>query len=102
MDRPADFVWSGQIGDPESDPVLMETIAMFVSLLLLIALAVRLKYIRKNRFRKTAVPVVSLIFMFFVRHWISNIASDIPAGNTVPLSIIPAILIFRPSILKDA
>ncbi len=48
---PADIVWGGQVKDAQANLVLLETIALLVTLLFIFIVAVKTGYIKMDRLR---------------------------------------------------
>ena len=99
---PADIVWGGQITDAQANLVMLEAVALVVTLLFMFIVAVKTGYIKMDKFRGAINLGVWLIFVFMVLNTLGNFASAVSFENLVfaPITIILALCAFRLAIEK--
>jgi hypothetical protein len=99
---PADIVWGGQITDAQTNLVMLETVALVVTLLFMFIVAVKTGYIKMDGFRGAINLSVWLIFVLMVLNTLGNFASAVSFENLVfaPITIILALCAFRLAIEK--
>ncbi len=99
---PADIVWGGQVKDAQANLVLLETIALLVTLLFIFIVAVKTGYIKMDRLRGVINAGIWLIFIFMILNTLGNIASAASFENLVfaPITVILALCAFRLAVEK--
>ena len=93
---PYEIVWGGQIQDASS-LLLFETVALVVTLLFAMVIALKIGYIRAGRLQIVANIGMWIIFMYFVLNTLGNIASSVSIENLVfaPITVILSLLALR-------
>ncbi|MEO8355331.1 MAG: hypothetical protein ABI621_05430 [Chloroflexota bacterium] len=99
---PADIVWGGQINDAQTNLVMLETIALLVTLLFIFIVAVKTGYIKMDKFHSVINAGAWLIFIFMILNTLGNIASAASFENLVfaPITVILALCAFRLAVEK--
>ncbi len=94
---PSQIVWGGQINEAETNMVLLETIALIVSLLFTGIIAAKTGYLLRDRYRKIIDISMWIIFAYFLFNIVGNLASAAAVESLIfaPLTIILAFLAFR-------
>ena len=99
---PPDFFWGGQIGGTSGNLVVLETIALLVTLLFALIIAVKASYIRTTRFKRAAGFGMWLVFAYCVLNTFGNLASGVSAERLLfaPITILLAVLALRLALEK--
>ena len=99
---PSNIVWGGQVGDSASNFVLMEIIALVITLLFAVIVAVKVEYLKVSRFHGIINLGIWLIFAYLILNTIANLASGVQAENFVfaPIGLIMAFFALRLGIEK--
>jgi hypothetical protein len=99
---PSDIVWGGQVSDPSSDMIILEIIALLVTLIFLFILAEKMEYIRFIKNKKVINTGIWIIFIYMIFNTIGNLTSAISVENLIfsPIAVIVAILALRLAIEK--
>lgn len=99
---PSGIVWGGQIGGSSGNLVVLETIALLVTLLFALIIAVKAGYVRTTRFKRAASLGMWLVFAYFVLNTLGNLASGISAERLLfaPITIVLAVLALRLALEK--
>jgi hypothetical protein len=94
---PADIVWGGQIKDVQANLVMLESVALLVTLLFMFVVAVKRGYIKMDKFRGAINAGLWLIFIFMALNTVGNFISAVSFENLVfaPITIILALCAFR-------
>lgn len=98
---PYRMVWGGQIKDTTS-LLLFETVALIVTVLFLITVALRIGCIKTHRMKKAARIGVWIMFIYFVLNTIGNLASSAATETIIftPVTIVLSLLTLRLAIEK--
>jgi hypothetical protein len=98
---PTGMVWGGQIED-KSAFFRMESLALVITLIFTIIIAIKSGYIRTRKFQKLAGIVVWVIFAYFLLNILGNLMSENATEKAIftPVSILLAIFTFRLAIEK--
>jgi len=93
---PYQMVWGGQIKDASS-LLLFETIALIVTVLFLITVALRTGCIRTQRLKKAARVGMWIMFVYFLLNTIGNLASNAATETIVftPITLALSLLSLR-------
>jgi hypothetical protein len=99
---PAGIVWGGAIQDSAASLVALELIALMVTLLFAVVVAVKANYINVSRFKKAASIGVWLIFAYLLLNTVGNLASGIAFENLIfaPITVLLAFCALRLAIEK--
>jgi len=99
---PADIVWGGQVKDVQENLIMLEAVALLVTLLFMFVVAVKTGYIQINKFPGMINACLWLIFMFMILNTLGNLASTVSFENLVfaPVTIVLAVCAFRLAIEK--
>jgi hypothetical protein len=84
---PPDIVWGGQIGASSSNLIVLESIALVVSLFFAVVTAAKLGYIQADRFKVAIRVCLWIIFAYLLLNTIGNLASV----NSVEKAVFAAI-----------
>lgn len=100
---PAGIVWGGQIGESPGNLVVLETIALLVTLLFALIVAVKAGFVRTTRFRRATGLGMWLVFAYFVLNTLGNLASGVTAERLLftPITILMALLALRLALEKS-
>lgn len=98
---PYEFVWGGQI-DSASSLVLFEGIAMGMTLLFILIIAMRVGYIQLHKFKRAAVIGGWFMVAYFLLNTLGNLASGVTLEKLLftPVTVILTILAFRIAMAK--
>jgi hypothetical protein len=98
---PYDMVWGGQIKDASS-LLVFEVVALVVTLLFAMIIAMKVGYIKAGKLGIVANIGMWVIFIYFVLNTLGNIASSVSIENLVfaPFTIILALLALRLAVEK--
>jgi len=99
---PSDMVWGGMAAEESADPVILETVALIITLLFMFIIAAKTGYFRKIRSGIVINIGVWIIFIYLLLNTLGNLASDVKVENFIfaPLTIIMALLTLRLAIEK--
>ncbi len=99
---PAGIAWGGQVGGSPGNLVVLETIALLVTLLFALIVAVKASFIRTIRFKRAAGLGIWLVFVYFVLNTVGNLASGVTAERLLfaPITILLAVLALRMALEK--
>ena len=94
---PSNMVWGGRAADSDSDLIVMEAVALIVTLLIMAAVAFRMSSFESGRFRIISAIAMWAAFALFVFSTVGNLTSNVPAEKFVftPISVILALLALR-------
>ena len=100
---PPDIVWGGQIQGVQSNLMLLEGIALAVTLLFVLIVAAKTGYLQAGRLQPVVNIGVWLIFIFLLLNTLGNLASGVSFESlfAAPLTIILALCALRLAIEKD-
>lgn len=99
---PSGIVWGGQIGGSPGNLVVLETIALLVTLLFALIVAVKAGFVRTTRLKRAAGPGMWLVFAYFALNTIGNLASGVSTERLLfaPITILLALLALRLALEK--
>lgn len=91
---PSEIVWGGNTVGSDSNLLLMEMIALIITLLFILIVAVRLGYIPGVMLKNTVGIGMWIIFAFFILNTVGNLASNITAEKLIfaPVTLVFAFL----------
>ncbi|MFC2136577.1 hypothetical protein ACFLTE_00230 [Bacteroidota bacterium] len=94
---PAEFVWGSQINDSSINLLLMESIALAITLVFILIIALKSFYFNSIKKRKLINIIVWIVFFYFILNTLANHASDhfIERMIFTPLTLFMAFLTFR-------
>ena len=94
---PADIVWGGMIQGSQANLIMLETIALLVTLLFMLIIAAKTGYMQAGRLSGAINVGMWLIFVFLLLNTLGNLASGVSFENLVfaPITIILALCAFR-------
>ena len=97
---PADNVWGGQIKDATTNLLMMELIAVTITLLFILIIAVKIR--KFDKYRRLVNIGVWVIFIFLVLNTLGNLASEhfIEKIILAPITLLMAFLGLRLAIEK--
>ena len=98
---PADIVWGGQIKD-SATKLILETIALFVTIVFAMIVAAKINYIQVEKFKKAVNIGVWVIFAYLILNTVGNLASGISFENLIfaPITVALAFFALRLAIEK--
>ena len=96
----ADIVWGGQIKDASTNLLVMELIALAITLLFILIIAVKIR--KFDKYRRLVNIGVWVIFIFLVLNTLGNLASEhfIEKIILAPTTLLMAFLALRLAIEK--
>ena len=99
---PANIVWGGAIQDSAASLIALELIALMVTLLFAVVVAVKANYINAGKFKKAAGIGVWLIFAYLLLNTVGNLASGVAFENLIfaPITVLLAFCALRLAIEK--
>ena len=99
---PADIVWGGQINSSSTNLTALEIIAVSVTLLFLLIIAVKTGYIKSGKFSGVINTGIWIVFAYLILNTLGNLASGVSFENLVfaPITIILAFCALRLAIDK--
>lgn len=99
---PADIVWGGQIGDSTTNLVTLEIIALVITGLFMVILAVKMGYLKAEKFKKVAGIGVWVIFAYLILNTAGNLASGVSFEAMIfaPITLLLALCALRLAIEK--
>ena len=99
---PYDIVWAGQIND-SSSLWLLEGIAIIMTSVFALIIAIKIKWIKLNKFAGLINICMWLIFIFFLLNVLGNLTSPVSAEKWIftPLTIVMALLSLRLALAKE-
>ena len=99
---PSNIVWGGQIKDPAANLVVLELIALVVTSIFALVIAVKMDYIKAGGFTKAVNIGVWIIFAYLILNTLGNLASDVSFENLIfaPITLVLAFCAFRLAIEK--
>ncbi|SRR6266508_727323 len=94
---PADIVWGGQIKGAPENLVTLESVALLVTALFILIVAVKTGYLQAGKFSGAIHVGVWLIFAYLLLNTLGNLASGISFEKLIfaPITIILALCAFR-------
>ncbi|MCX6080316.1 MAG: hypothetical protein NTW32_12350 [Chloroflexi bacterium] len=98
---PADIVWGGQIKD-SATKLILETIALFVTIVFAMIVAAKINYIQVEKFKKAVNIGVWVIFAYLILNTVGNLASGVSFENLIfaPITVALAFFALRLAIEK--
>lgn len=99
---PADAIWGGQINGASANLLLLEIIALLVTGVFAVVVAVKLGYLKTGRFKRAADVGVWILFAYLVLNTIGNLASaaSFEALIFAPITIALALCALRLAVEK--
>jgi len=99
---PSNIVWGGQVGDSESNLLMMEGVSLIVTLLIMAIVVIRLRYFNSGKLKIVSSIGIWVVFVLFVLSTIGNLSSNVSAEKLIftPLSVILALLALRLAVAK--
>ena len=99
---PADIVWGGQIQGVPSNLIVLETIALVVTLMFMLIVAAKLGYVQAGKLSGAVNIGIWLIVVYLVLNTLGNLASGISFEKLLfaPITILLAFCAFRLAIEK--
>ena len=99
---PSDIVWGGQVADSSMNRVLLEIMALLVTLVFILVVAAKIGYVRFVRFPKVITVGLWIIFIYMLLNTLGNLASPVSAEKWIfmPLTFIIAILALKLALEK--
>jgi hypothetical protein len=99
---PSNIVWGGQIKDPTANLIVLELIALVVTFIFAIVIAVKMNYIKAGGFIKAVNIGVWVIFAYLILNTLGNLASGASFEKLVfaPVTLFLAFCAFRLAIEK--
>ena len=94
---PSNIVWGGQIGGSQTNLRMLEGISLILTVLFAIVVAIKIGYIKTDKFKNTIRVLLWIIFAYSLLNIIGNLASGVTAENLIfaPISIAIAFLVLR-------
>jgi len=94
---PSDIVWGGHAAESGTSLVVMESIALVLTLIFGFVILMKMGCILKNKAQKTVNMSIWIIFVYFILNIIGNLLTGLTAECLIfgPLSAIMALLILR-------
>ena len=101
---PADIVWGGMIQGAQTNLILLETIALLITILFILIVAAKVGYIQAGKLSGVVNAGVWLIFAFLLLNTLGNLASGVSFENLIaaPATILLALCALRLAIEKYA
>lgn len=92
---PADIFWGGQIKDTSTNVLLMELIALVVTLVFILIIAVKIS--KSAKYRKLVNSGVWVIFIYLILNTLANLASGhfIEKAVIAPITLIMSFFALR-------
>ena len=99
---PADIVWGGRIQGVPANFIVLETIALLVTLLFMLIVAAKVGYIQAGKFSGAVNIAVWFIFIFLVLNTLGNLVSGVSFENLIgaPITILLAFCALRLALEK--
>lgn len=99
---PSSIVWGGQIKDSATNLIILELIALVVTLIFAIVIAAKMDYIKAGGFTKAVSIGVWIIFAYLILNTLGNLASGVSFENLIfaPITLALAFCAFRLAIEK--
>jgi len=100
---PADIVWGGQIQGVETNLIMLESVALLVTLFFTLIIAAKTGYIQTGKLSGAVNIGVWLIFAFLLLNILGNLASGVFFENLIaaPITIILALCALRLAMEKQ-
>lgn len=100
---PADIVWGGQIQGIRENLIILESVALVVTVLFMLVVAAKVGYIQAGKWHGVVNLGVWLIFIFLLLNTLGNLASGVSFENlfAAPLTIILTLCALRLAIEKE-
>jgi hypothetical protein len=99
---PADIVWGGRIQGVPENLLVLETIALLVTVLFMLIIAAKSGYIQAGKLSGVVNIGVWLIFAFLILNTLGNLASGVSFENLIaaPITILLALCALRLAVEK--
>ena len=99
---PADIVWGGMIQGAQTNLILLETIALLITILFILIVAAKVGYIQAGKLSGVVNAGVWLIVAFLLLNTLGNLVSGVSFENLIaaPITIILALCALRLAIEK--
>ena len=94
---PSNIVWGGQIQDASSNLILLEVVALVVTIGFAVIVAAKLRYIGGGKFARAVNVGVWIIFAYMLLNTVGNLASGVSAERLIfaPITILMALCALR-------
>ena len=94
---PADIVWGGMIQGAQTNLILLETIALLITILFILIVAAKVGYIQAGKLSGVVSTGVWVIFVFLLLNTLGNLASGVSFENMIaaPVTILLALCALR-------
>lgn len=94
---PSNIVWGGQIQDASSNLILLEVVALVVTIGFAVIVAAKLRYIGGGKFARAVNVGVWIIFAYMLLNTVGNLASGVSVEKLIfaPITIILALCALR-------
>ncbi|MCJ8013520.1 hypothetical protein MUG84_17475 [Paenibacillus sp. KQZ6P-2] len=98
---PYETVWGGQIVD-SSSLMILECIALFLTIMFILVISIKIGYIKTKRFMKANNIGIWIMFGYFSLNTIGNFASVVSVEKMIlaPITILMTLLAFRLALEK--
>ena len=99
---PSDIIWGAQINNSSTNLIMLETIALAVTLVFIGIVAVKMDCIKLGKFKRATNVGVWVIFGYLILNTVGNLASGVSAENLVfaPITLVLAFCALRLAIEK--
>lgn len=100
---PGDMVWGGRAAVSQSDLLLMEAIALIVTLLFMLVIAMKAGYLLSGKLPRTVNAAVWVIAVYFTLNIIGNLTSPSLVEKLIftPVAVALAVLSFMLALKKQ-
>ena len=94
---PAEIVWGGQIQGVQANLIILESIALVVTLLFMLIIAAKIGYVNAGKLSGAVNIGVWFFFVFLLLNTLGNLASGVAFENLVfaPVTILLALCALR-------
>jgi hypothetical protein len=101
---PSDIVWGGQMRGSATNLLVGELIALFVTLVFMVIIAVKMDYIKPSKFKPAVNIGIWIIFAYLILNTVGNLASSVSLEKLLlaPITLILAFCALRLAIEKQA
>lgn len=93
----SDIAWGGQAADSPQSMLLLEILALSVTILFILVVLIRLRQLRVKKPSNAIKVCVWIIFAYFILNTAANVASSVSIENLIfaPLTVLLALLALR-------
>ncbi len=94
---PSNIVWGGQIQDASSNLIVLELVALVVTIGFALIVAAKLQYIGAGKFARAVNIGVWIIFAYMLLNTVGNLASGVSVERLIfaPITVIMALCALR-------